>query len=154
EGLNAGADDCVTDVCLDAELLARVRASLRLRKTERELATQLLLLEEYSKKLEYVTEVEQLASGKIKAEQMDLKVSKQKLQILRNQDGILRRISDCIRKSFNIDANVGEMLSDLSGWLDLDCCFVCLTEECEPQDVIRQESASYEGYRLIDKDYD
>lgn len=161
EGLNAGADDCVSDTCLDAELLARVRASLRLRKTERELATQLKLLEDYAQRLEYATEVEQLASSKIATEksQMDalnqqLRLSYREIEILRDQDLRLRRISDCIRKSFNIEENVGEVLESLAGWLELDCCFVVLTEECDEKDVIRREYATHEGYRVMDQDYD
>ena len=160
-GLNAGADDCVSDNWIDAELLARVRASLRLRKTERELATQLQLLEDYAQRLEYATEVERLASLKISTEksQLDelnqkLKVSNREIEIRRNQDLMLRRCSDIIRSSFNIDENVGEMLESLAGWLELDCCFVVLTEECDEQDAIRKEYAEHEGYRLGDKDFD
>ena len=160
-GLNAGADDCVSDNWIDAELLARARSSMRLRKTERELATQLKLLEDYAQRLEYSTEVERLASLKISTEksQLDernqkLKISKREIEILRNQDLMLRRCSDIIRGSFNIDENVGEMLESLAGWLELDCCFVTLTEECEEQDAIRQEYAEHEGYRLGDKDFD
>src|SRR5262249_26771431 len=52
-GLNAGADDCISDTCVDAELLARVRSSMRLRKTEQELSTQLQLLEDYAQRLEH-----------------------------------------------------------------------------------------------------
>lgn len=161
EGLNAGADDCVLDTCVDAELLARVRASLRFRKTERELATQLQLLEDYAQRLEYVKEVERLASAKISTEksQMDalnqrLRLSYREIEMLRDQDLRLRRISDCIRKSFNIEENIGEVLESLAGWLELDTCFIVLTEECDEQDVIRKEYATHEGYRVLDQDYD
>lgn len=161
EGLNAGADDCVTDACLDAELLARVRASLRLRKTERELASQLQLLEDYAQRLEYATEVERLASQKISSEKSTLDNMNQKIsmslreiEMLRDQDLRLRRISDCIRKSFHIEENIGEVLDSLVGWLNLDCCFVVLTEECEEADIVRCESVTHEGYRLIEHDYD
>ncbi|MGH9548686.1 MAG: response regulator, partial [Terriglobales bacterium] len=56
DGLNVGADDCLPENCLDSELLARTRSSLRHRKTERELAVQLQLLEVYAQKLEHATE--------------------------------------------------------------------------------------------------
>jgi len=161
EGLNAGADDCVLDTCLDAELLARVRATLRLHKTERELATQLQLLEDYAQRLEYATEVERLASVKITTEKsqvadmnQQLRLSFREIEILRDQDLRLRRISDCVRKSFNIEENIGEVLESLAGWLELDCCFIVLTEECEEKDIIRREYATHEGYRVMDQDYD
>jgi diguanylate cyclase (GGDEF)-like protein/putative nucleotidyltransferase with HDIG domain len=161
EGLNAGADDCVSDNCIDAELLARVRASFRLKKTERELATQLKLLEDYAQRLEYASEVERLASNKISKEKgqldslnQELTLKKREVEILHDQDNRLRRISDCIRKSFAIEDNIGEMLESLAGWLELDNCFVVLSLECEEQDVIRREYAAHEGYRLLEHGYD
>ena len=60
DGLNLGADDCVLETCLDPELLARVRSSLRHSKAERELGVQLQLLEDYAKRLEKATEGWQL----------------------------------------------------------------------------------------------
>jgi diguanylate cyclase (GGDEF)-like protein/putative nucleotidyltransferase with HDIG domain len=161
EGLNAGADDCVTDACIDAELLARVRASMRLKKTERELATQLKLLEDYAQRLEYASEVERLASGKIKKEKtqldslnQELTLKKREVEILHDQDNRLRRISDTIRKSFKIEEHIAEMLENLAGWLELDNCFVILTEECDEPDIIRCEYAAHDGYRLSEHDYD
>jgi diguanylate cyclase (GGDEF)-like protein/putative nucleotidyltransferase with HDIG domain len=161
EGLNAGADDCVTDTCLDAELLARVRAGLRFRKTERELASQLHLLEDYAARLEYAKEVERLAASKISTEKtaidaknQQIAMSLREIQMLRDQDLRLRRISDCIRRSFAIEENIGEVLESLAGWLDLDCCFVTLTEECDEPDIIRREYAQHEGYRVVEHDYD
>jgi len=161
QALEAGADDCVLDSCLDAELIARVKASLRLRKTERELATQLQLLEDYAQRLEHHTEQERLASLKVSKEknQLDALVEKLELsnrhtEMRRNQDLLLRRISDIIRKSFNIEENVGEMLESMAGWLELDCCFVVLPSEDEPQDSMRQEYFTDPSYSLIDKDFD
>jgi diguanylate cyclase (GGDEF)-like protein/putative nucleotidyltransferase with HDIG domain len=161
EGLNAGADDCISDTCIDAELLARVRASLRLKKSERELATQLKLLEDYAQRLEYASEVERLASSKITQEKLqldhvnrELSLKKREVEILHDQDNRLRRISDCIRKSFNIEDNIGEMLESLAGWLELDNCFVVLTEECEEQDIIRREYATSADYKLIEHNFD
>jgi CheY-like chemotaxis protein len=63
EGLNSGADDCVSDTCIDAELLARVKSLLRLKKTERELGTQLKLLEDYAQRLEYASDGQEARSG-------------------------------------------------------------------------------------------
>ncbi|HEY9790722.1 MAG TPA: diguanylate cyclase [Candidatus Obscuribacterales bacterium] len=161
EGLNAGADDCVSENCIDAELLARVRASFRLKKTQRELATQLKLLEDYAQRLEYASEVERLASMKISKEKsqldslnQELTLKKREVEILHDQDNRLRRISDCIRKSFNIEDNIGEMLESLAGWLELDNCFVVLSLECDEQDIIRREYAAHEGYRLLEHGYD
>jgi diguanylate cyclase (GGDEF)-like protein/putative nucleotidyltransferase with HDIG domain len=160
-GLNAGADDCISDTCIDAELLARVKASLRLKKTERELATQLKLLEDYAQRLEYASEVERLASGKISKEKsqldalnQELTLKKREVEILHDQDNRLRRISDCLKKSFNIEENIVEMLESLAGWLELDASFVVLSEECEEQDIIRCEYAAHEGYGLAEHDYD
>ncbi len=161
EGLNVGADDCISDACLDAELLARARASLRLRKTERELKTQLQLLEDYSQRLEHQHEKENLAAAKLtkKNEELDqlnrnLGQSRREMEIRNNQDLLLRRISDVIRRSFNIDENVGEMLESLAGWLELDCCFVILPEESEPQDAIRREYVTADSYKIVEKDLD
>lgn len=161
EGLNAGADDCVSDACIDAELLARIRASLRVKKTERELAIQNKLLEDYTQRLEYASEVERLASSKISQEKslldslnQQLTLRTREVEILHDQDNRLRRISDCIRKSFSVSENVRETVENLAGWLELDNCFVVLTEECDEPDAIRQEYFTHEGYSLIDHDYD
>ncbi len=161
EGLNSGADDCVSDACIDAELLARVRASLRVKKSERELAIQNKLLEDYTQRLEYASEVEQLASTKLTKEKslldslnQQLTLRTREVEILHDQDNRLRRISDCVRKSFHINENIAETVENLAGWLELDNCFVVLTEECDEPDAIRQEYTTHEGYSLIDQDYD
>jgi diguanylate cyclase (GGDEF)-like protein/putative nucleotidyltransferase with HDIG domain len=161
EALNAGADDCILDNCIDAELLAKVKALLRLRKTERELATQLQLLENYAQRLEQHSEQERQASLKVSKEkhQLDetvaqLNQKKREAEIRRNQDLLLRRISDTIRKSFNIEDNIGEMLESLAGWLELDCCFVVLPEVDESQEAIRKEFSTGPSYALQEKELD
>ncbi|MBI4533093.1 MAG: response regulator, partial [Candidatus Melainabacteria bacterium] len=117
EGLNAGADDCLLEACHEAELMARIRASLRLRKTEKDLATQWQLLEDYAQRLEQAFEAERQASFKVSIhnqslEQLnrELQQSKLKEQVLRGQEQLLYRISDIIRHSFNINENVSKML--------------------------------------------
>lgn len=161
DGLNAGADDCLDENCIDAELLARVRTLLRAKKTERELAMQLKLLEDYTKRLEQVGEKEREASAKISKTYAELELKSRELrekqreaEIRRNQDTLLHRISNTLRQSFNIEENIARMLEELAGWVHLDCCFVVLPPEEEPYDTIRQEYCSDAGYSLMDKDRD
>lgn len=162
EGLNAGADDCLDSDCVEAELLAKTRSLLRLRKTERELSAQLQLLEDYAQRLEHYTEEERMASSQLTKhnEELDnmnrkLAESKREIEIRRNQDNLLHRISNTIRSSFNIENNINEMLSDLAGWLELDCCFVALPgDDDQVQDTIRNEYYTDEGYKIVGKDLD
>lgn len=163
DGLNAGADDCLDENCIDAELLARVRTLIRAKKTERELAMQLKLLEDYTKRLEQVGEKEREASAKISKTYAELELKSRELrekqreaEIRRNQDTLLHRISNTLRTSFNIEENIARMLEELAGWVHLDCCFVVLPSETEEElnDTIRQEYCSDAGYSLIDKERD
>ncbi|MBY0548168.1 MAG: diguanylate cyclase [Candidatus Obscuribacterales bacterium] len=160
DGLNAGADDCVDENCIEAELLARVRTLIRVRKTETELAMQLKLLEDYTQRLEQVSERERLSSAQISRSHKELEQLNQKLaeekyktEIRRGQDALLHKISNILRKSFNIDENIQEMFDHLSEWFQLDCCFVVLPGE-DPQDTIRLESFSNNAYSVTGKDRD
>lgn len=160
DGLNAGADDCVDENCVEAELLARVRTLIRVRKTETELAMQLKLLEDYTQRLEQVSERERLTSAQISRSNKELELlnsrlaeEKYKTEIRRGQDALLHKISNILRKSFNIDENIQEMFDHLSEWFQLDCCFVVLPGE-DPQDTVRLESFANPSYSVVDKDRD
>lgn len=154
DGLNVGADDCLSESCFDSELLARTKSSLRHRKTERELAIQLQLLEDYAQRLEQATEhLSQDKQQQLKRNR-ELDLLRWESDILRNQDALLHRISNTIRQSFNITENMHEMLEHLAGWFSLGCCFVLLPSDDEPEDAIRSEYFSDEDYRLIIKDTD
>ncbi len=160
DGLNAGADDCVDENCVEAELLARVRTLIRVRKTETELAMQLKLLEDYTQRLEQVSERERLTSAQISRSNKELELlntrlaeEKYKTEIRRGQDALLHKISNILRKSFNIDENIQEMFDHLSEWFQLDCCFVVLPGE-DPHDTVRLESFTNPSYSVVDKDRD
>lgn len=161
EGLNAGAEDCLSESCHEAELLARVRASLRLRKTERDLAIQQRLLEDYAQRLEEEFEKARLANANfsknnqiLEQRNFELQQAKLREQILSGQAELLHRISDIIRKSFNISENIGTMLEELAERFSLDCCFVILPSDDEPQDTVRSEYATAGEYSLMDRDED
>lgn len=149
EALNVGADDCLADTCFDSELLARVRSSLRHRKAERELAVQLELLEDYAQRLESASEQLKQDKKTQLESYTQLKQLKWESDLLRNQEQLLHRISSTIRQSFNISQNLNEMLEMLSGWFRLDCAFVVLPSDTEPEDSIRCEYATDEDYRVI-----
>lgn len=154
EGLNVGADDCIPDSCFDAELLARVSSSLRHRKSERELAVQLQLLEDYAQRLEKAHE--QLSSDRQVTIQRNsqLEQMKRESEVQRHQDNLLHRISNIIRKSFNIRENLEEMLEALSGWFSLDSTFIVMPNEAEPEDTVRVECVSDKAYKVVAYDRD
>jgi diguanylate cyclase (GGDEF)-like protein/putative nucleotidyltransferase with HDIG domain len=161
EGLNAGADDCLSENCHEAELLARAKASLRLRKTERDLAMQWQLLEDYAQRLEQAFEAERQANLKVSKhnqslEQLnrELQQSKLKEQVLSGQEQLLRRITDIIRHSFHIEENIGKMLEELAGHFNLDCCFVILPSDDEPEDAVRSEYSVDGSYSVKGRDLD
>ncbi len=154
DGLNVGADDCLSESCFDSELMARVKSSMRHRKTERELAIQLQLLEDYAQRLEQATEhLSQDKQLQLKRNR-ELELLRWESDILRSQDTLLHRISNTIRQSFNITENLHEMLEAFSGWFNLDCCFVVLPSDDEPEDSIRSECFSDEEYQLMQQDTD
>ncbi|HND67478.1 MAG TPA: diguanylate cyclase [Candidatus Obscuribacter sp.] len=154
EALSVGADDCLTDSCFDTELAARVQSSLRHRRIEKELAVQLELLEDYAQRLEKAHE--QLSQDRQSQMQRNtmLEQLRRESDILRNQESLLHRISNTIRRSFNIKENLTEMLEELSGYFALDCCFLVLPSEEEPEDSIRVEYVTDESYKVIDYDRD
>lgn len=154
DGLNVGADDCLSESCFDSELLARVKSSMRHRKTERELAIQLQLLEDYAQRLEQATEhLSQDKQLQLKRNR-ELELLRWESDILRSQDTLLHRISNTIRQSFNITENLHKMLEAFSGWFNLDCCFVVLPSDDEPEDSIRSEYYADEEYQLMQQDVD
>jgi diguanylate cyclase (GGDEF)-like protein/putative nucleotidyltransferase with HDIG domain len=154
EGFKAGADDCLSDTCPDAELLARVKSSLKHRRIEKELASQLQLLDDYAQRLEEATEKlhKDKAEEQIKA--ANYQKAKSDSELLRNQDNLLHRISNTIRRSFDINANLRDMLEELAGWRELDCCFVVLPSEEEPQDSIRAEYTTETDFSIISSNSD
>lgn len=154
EGFKAGADDCLTDTCPDAEMLARVKSALRHRKVERELAVQLQLLEDYAQRLESATEKLQKDKALELKRSSELQLAKWESEVLRNQDSLLHRISNTIRRSFNITENLRDMLEELAGWHALDCCFVVLPSDDEPADSVRAEYTTDVDYSVIDYDAD
>lgn len=154
EGLNVGADDCLPESCHDSELLARTKSSMRHRKTERELTVQLQLLEDYAQRLEQATERLNEDRHQQARDYRELKQLKRDTEILRSQEQLLHRISNIIRKSFNMSDNLQEMLEGLAGWFNLDCCFAVLPSETEAADTIRRDYASHEQYRLVANDVD
>lgn len=154
EGLVVGADDCLSDSCFDSELLARVQSSLRHRKIEKELAVQLQLLEDYAQRLEKAHE--QLSQDRQSQMQRNtlLEQLRRESDILRNQESLLHRISNTIRRSFSIKENLAEMLEELSGYFALDCCFVVMPSKDEPDDTLRLEYVSDDIFRVIEYDRD
>lgn len=153
ESLTVGADDSLADSCFDSELVARVQSSLRHRKIEKELAVQLELLEDYAQRLEKAHE--QLSQDRQSQMQRNtlLEQLKRESDILRNQESLLHRISNTIRRSFNIKENLLEMLEELSGYFALDCCFIVLPSE-EPDDTVRLEYVTDDIYKVVEYDRD
>ncbi len=154
EGLNMGADDCLSESCFDPELLARSRSLIRHRKSERELAVQLQLLEDYAKRLEKATEKLSTDTESQLQRNQELKLARWESEVLRMQDTLIHRISNTIRRSFNIQQNLTDMLEELAGWLNLDCCFVVMPTPDEPEDSIRCEYANKEDYSVKEFDLD
>lgn len=154
QGLNMGADDCLSESVLDPEILARARSSLRHRQAERELALQLQRLEDLSERLKSATE--KLASDKELQMQRnhELKLARWESDVLRMQDTLVHRISNTIRRSFNISQNLTDMLEELAGWLNLDGCYIIMPSEAEPEDSIRCQYANSEDYTVKEFDLD
>lgn len=149
EGFKAGADDCLSDTCPDAELQARVKSSLKHRRIEKELASQLQLLDDYAQRLEEATEKLHKDKAEEQIHSQRLQKAKSDSELLRNQDNLLHRISNTIRRSFSINENLRDMLEELAGWRGLDCCFVVMPSEEEPQDSIRAEYTNEVDYSII-----
>ncbi|MCC7528481.1 MAG: diguanylate cyclase [Candidatus Melainabacteria bacterium] len=154
EGFRAGADDCLADTCADAELSARVKSSLKHRRIEKELASQLQLLDDYAQRLEEATEKLHKDKAEEQVKAANYQKAKSDSELLRNQDNLLHRISNTIRRSFDINANLRDMLEELAGWRELDCCFVVLPSEEEPQDSIRAEYTTEVDFSIINSSGD
>jgi len=154
EGLNVGADDCIPDSCFDTELLARLKSSLRHRKSERELAVQLQLLEDYAQRLEKAHEQLSIDRQDTIQRNSQLEQMKREGEVQRHQDNLLHRISNVIRKSFNIRENLEEMLEALSGWFSLDSTFIVMPNDEEPEDTVRVECVSDKAYKVVAYDRD
>jgi diguanylate cyclase (GGDEF)-like protein/putative nucleotidyltransferase with HDIG domain len=155
ECLAAGADDCIVETCVDAELTAKVRSLVKVNKTERELSIQMQLMDDYSRRLEFVSDREREVNAKLSrkyAAEIDLK--NREIEMRRKQDNLLHKISTTLRQSFNIEDNIAPMLEALADWFNLDCCFVVLPSFEEPQDSIRQEFCQDPSFSLMDKDND
>jgi diguanylate cyclase (GGDEF)-like protein/putative nucleotidyltransferase with HDIG domain len=155
EGLLAGAEDCVTESCLEQELVARVQSTVRHSKAERERDVLNDRLEDYAKRLE--SESKRLSGDSSKQlldANQNLKVARLESEVLRMQDTLVHRISNTIRRSFNIEQNLTVMLEELAGWLNLDCCYVVMPSGDEPEDSIRCEYATREEYSVKAHDLD
>lgn len=158
EGLNAGADDCLNEGCLESELVARIKSALRHRKVERELSVQLNLLEDYAQRLEKAHEqLDRDRQTQIQKSHL-LEQLMRESDVLRHQDNLLHRISNNIRQSFAISDNLSQMLEDLAGFFSLDNCFVVLpaehNEDEQEEDAIRVETVTDKAYKIIDYDKD
>lgn len=159
-GLNDGADDCLFQSSLEAELSARVKTLLRHHSSERDLSVQLELLDAYSHKLETAHEEASRARQVSERDKQDLlrvkmELEQRKLEAEKRlgQDQLLHRISNTIRRSFNIQENVNEALEALADYYSLDCCFLVLPSE-ESEDFVRAEFARSEQYKLKPRDID
>jgi diguanylate cyclase (GGDEF)-like protein/putative nucleotidyltransferase with HDIG domain len=150
EGLNIGAEDYLGESCFDPELLARVRSSLKFRQAERKIAEQSLMLETYDRRSEQ--EAERLSEEDSTEKQNHIRLNQQlnllrwNAEVLREQDRLLHRISNTIRRSFEIRDNLTEMLGELAGLFNLDTCFLVLPSEDNPDDSIRCEYSSDSTY--------
>lgn len=154
EALEAGADDVIFESCHESEILARLKSLLRHRKTELELSMQLKLLEDYAQKLESVhEEMRKNEERKLYIEE-DLRLSKLEADRLRNQEQLLLRISDIIRRSPEIDANIADTLEALAGYLNLDTCFVVMPETAEQDDAIFNEYCEAVEFSVQSDDLD
>lgn len=154
EEQNLGVDDYLAENCSDQELLTRVKSILRFYQLQEDLTRQTELLENYSQRLEE-------ASAKLSNnEQAQVQHSKEfqflkwESEFLREQEKRLHRISNDIRRSFNIEENLQEVLENLQGWLNLNVCFITLPAPDEPEDEIRCEYAIGEDYKVVEFDLD
>ncbi len=154
EEQNLGVDDYLAENCSDQELLTRVKSIVRFYQLQEDLTRQTELLENYSQRLEE-------ASAKLSNnEQAQVQHSKEfqflkwESEFLREQEKRLHRISNDIRRSFNIEENLQEVLENLQGWLNLNVCFITLPAPDEPEDEIRCEYAIGEDYKVVEFDLD
>ncbi len=171
--LENGASDCIFDNAPEEELLARVRAALSNIKYQRELVYHSELLENYAKQLANtheelarIKQAKQLEESFLKEskESQELALRKANTQIdlqrreaekRHGQDQLLHRISNSIRKSFDIKStNIEEMLDTLAGYFNLDCCFLVLPSEEHEDDTIRAQYVTDKDYDVLAKNLD
>jgi len=155
DGQSLGVDDYILETSPDQELLATVKTALRFCRAQQELARQAQLLDDYSHRLEE-------ASEKLSTNEQDQlqqikenRFIKAESEMLRHQEMLLHRISDKIRRSFNIEQNLQGILDEeLSGYYYLDGCFITLPVTEQPEETIRCEYARHEDYKVIEYDLD
>ena len=154
EELHLSADDYLVDSSLDQEVLTRVKSIFRFYQVQADLARQAELLEDYSQRLEEAsTKLSQHEQTQLQRNK-EFQLLKWESDVLRNQEILLHRTSDTIRRSFNIEENLQKVLEDFHGWFNLDVCFMILPAPAEPEDEIRCEYASGEDYKVIEFDLD
>ncbi len=154
EEQNIGADDYLFETSIDQEILTRVKSILRFYEIQEDLERQSELLENYSQRLEEASTKLSTNEQNQLQRSREIQLLKWESEVLRNQETLLHRISDTIRRSFNIEQNLHDMLSELAGYFNLDACFITLPAPEEPEDEIRCEYASGEDYRVIEFDLD
>ncbi len=136
---------------LDTQLITQIQNTLnseRLANLAREQT-------KFTQKLENDYEAEY---KKIKQElsqtKQEIEMAHSQIDVLRVQDKTLHRIGKTIRKSFDMKSNLRQVVDDLSGIYNLDCCFITLPGEIDIEDTIRCESYSNEAYSIVENDLD
>lgn len=171
--LENGASDCIFENAPEEELLARVRAALSNIKYQRELVYHSELLENYAKQLANtheelarIKQAKQLEESFLKetreSQELALRKANSQIDLQRQesekrhgQDQLLHRISNSIRKSFDIKSiNIEEMLDTLAGYFNLDCCFLVLPSEEHEDDTIRAQYVTDKDYDVLSKKLD
>ena len=121
---------------LDTQLITQIQNTLN---SER-LASLAREQTKFTQKLENDYEAEY---KKIKQElsqtKQEIEMAHSQIDVLRVQDKTLHRIGKTIRKSFDMKSNLRQVVDDLSGIYNLDCCFITLPGEIDIADTIRCE---------------
>ncbi len=154
EGQDLGVEDYLVETCSDQELLARVKLTLCFHQAQQELTRQAQLLDNQTHRLEEASEKISNSEQNQLQRTKEIQRLKWESEVLRNQETLLHRISDKIRRSFNIEQNLRDMLEDLAGYFNLDGCFITLPSPEQPEDSIRCEYAAGEDYKVIEFDLD
>lgn len=152
--LKQGADFYILESCIDDEVIEIVRRILKeaiLNDTAKQQETSLLALVKEKSNL-----LKQLANSEIYIEKKDhdLAIINSQNEMLRVQEKNLHRISNTIRNSFDINSNLRQAVDDLSGWYNLDCCFITLPSEDTEADTIRCESTTNDEYKVVETGHD
>jgi len=134
EGLNVGADDCLPENCLDSNcppervpLCATAKLSVNLRCN----CSYLKFTHRSWNKRQKISHKRRKT---VLSDKNSLERLKREADILRGQDQLLHRISNTIRRSFNIAGNLQQMLDDLADYFSLDSCFIVLPSDEAPED--------------------